>query len=309
MSGPNNKLKAVGYLLTAVCVATLQDAIVKGLQGGYPTWEAVAFRGATATPIFLAWGWMKGINLFALPPNWKFVVVRAVILFTAYMAFALAIATLSLANAAAIYFTMPFFVALMSAHAIGERVPLFRWIAILIGFGGVLVSVRPGSDTFQPASFLALYAAFGYAIGQLLSRKVAQAADPMVIANMQSLFYCGGSIVLGLIVNATKIDASASPTFAAFTRDFAWPTLSDLSLMMAMGLASCISSVFFVCAYQQAPASFVAPFEYSAFLWSILYGIVGFGDYPGRNTLLGAAIVIAAGLFMVITDRKRQTTG
>lgn len=309
MSGPNNKLKAIGFLLTAVCVATLQDAIVKGLQGGYPTWEAVAFRGATATPIFLAWGWMKGINLFALPANWKFVVLRAAILFTAYMAFALAIATLSLANAAAIYFTMPFLVALMSAHAIGERVPLFRWIAIVIGFGGVLVSVRPGGDSFQPASFLALYAAFGYAIGQLLSRKVSQAADPMVIANMQSLFYCGGSIVLGLIIMATKMDASASPTFAAFTREFAWPSLTDLSLMMAMGLASCISSVFFVRAYQQAQASFVAPFEYSSFLWSILYGIVGFGDYPGRTTLLGAAIVIAAGLFMVITDRKRQTTG
>ena len=309
MSGPNNKLKAVGFLLTAVCVATLQDAIVKGLQGGYPTWEAVAFRGATATPIFLAWGWMKGVDLFALPANWKFVVLRAAILFTAYMAFALAIATLPLANAAAIYFTMPFFVALMSAHAIGERVPVFRWIAILIGFGGVLVSVRPSSDTFQPASFLALYAAFGYAIGQLLSRKVSQAADPMVIANMQSLFYFGGSTLLGLIVMATKIDASASPTFAAFTREFAWPSLQDFSLMMGMGLASCISSVFFVRAYQQAQASFVAPFEYSAFLWSILYGIVGFGDYPGRATLMGAAIVIAAGLIIVAMDRKSHTTG
>ena len=309
MSGPNNRLKAVGFLLTAVCVATLQDAIVKGLQGGYPTWEAVAFRGATATPIFLAWGWMRGINLFALPANWKFITARAAILFTAYMAFALAIATLPLANAAAIYFTMPFFVALMSAHAIGERVPLFRWVAIGIGFGGVLVSVRPGSDTFQPASFLALYAAFGYAIGQLLSRKVSQTADPMVIANMQSLFYCGGSILLGLVIMATKIDASASPTFAALTRSFAWPSLQDLALMIGMGLASCISSVFFVRAYQQAQASFVAPFEYSAFLWSILYGIVGFSDYPGRTTLMGAGIVIAAGLFIVTIERKRHTTG
>ena len=309
MSGPNNKLKAVGFLLTAVCVATFQDAIVKGLQGGYPTWEAVAFRGATATPIFLAWGRAKGINLFALPANWKFVVLRAAILFTAYMAFALAIATLPLANAAAIYFTMPFFVALLSAHAIGERVPVFRWIAILIGFAGVLVSVRPGSDAFQPASILAFYAAFGYAIGQLLSRKVSQAADPMVIANMQSLFYLGGSLLLGAIIMASKVDAHASPTFAALTRSFTWPSLPDFSLMMLMGLASCISSVFFVRAYQQAPASFVAPFEYSAFLWSILYGIVGFGDYPTIPTLLGAMIVIGAGLFMVVMDRKSHTTG
>ena len=62
-------------------------------------------------------------------------------------------------------------------------------------------------------------------------------------------------------------------------------------------------------AYQQAQASFVAPFEYSAFLWSILYGIVGFGDYPTRATLMGAAIVIAAGLFMVMMDHKSHTTG
>ena len=309
MTGLDNKLKAVAYLLIAVCVATLQDAIVKGLQGGYPTWEAVAVRGATATPMLLAWGWFSGVNLFVLPANWKYVVARAAILFTAYMAFALSIATLPLANAAAIYFTMPFFVALMSAHAIGERVPFFRWIAIAIGFAGVLVSVRPGSETFQPASLLAFYAAFGYAVGQLLSRHVTRSTDPMVVANMQSLFYCGGSILLGLTIMTTRIDASASPTFAALTRSFAWPSLNDFALMTAMGLASCISSVFFVRAYQQAQASYVAPFEYSAFLWSILYGIVGFGDYPGRTTLLGAAIVIAAGLLMLATDRKRQTTG
>ncbi len=306
MSGYNNKLKAVGFVLTAICVATLQDAIVKSLQGGYPTWEAVAFRGATATPIFLIWGRFSGIKIFALPENWKPIIARAAILFSAYMAFALAISTLTLANAAAIYFTMPFFVALMSARALGERVPLFRWLAIIIGFGGVLVSVQPGSDTFQPASLLALYAAFGYAVGQLLSRKVSQTADPMVIANMQSLFYCGGSIVLGMLIMASKIDASASPTFAALTRAFVWPPLRDLGLMMAMGLASCISSVFFVRAYQQAQASYVAPFEYSAFLWSILYGIVGFSDYPRYATLLGAGIVIAAGLFMVAMDRKKR---
>ena len=309
MSGPNNKLRAITYLLLAIAFATSQDAIVKGLQGGYPTWEVVAFRGATALPPFLIWGYFARLNFFKLPSAWPLILLRSIILFSAYMAFALATATMPLANAVAIYFTMPFFVGALSGWALSEKVPTYRWMAIAIGFGGVLVSVRPGSETFSAAAILALYAAFGYAVGQILSRKISQGTDPLIIANMQSVLYFGGSVLIGVIISIFKIDASSAATFAALTKPFAWPPVKDLAVMSLMGLFSCLSSVFFVRAYQSAPASYVAPLEYSAMIFAVFYGITWFNDYPDYYTLMGAAIVIAAGLFMVAMDRKQQVAG
>ena len=305
----NHKLRAVWFILIAITFATSQDAIVKAMSGAYPTWEAVAFRGATATPVFVAWAVLAGVNPFTRRAAWGLMFIRAVILFSAYMAFALAIATLPLANAVAIYFTMPFFIGGLSGWALGEKVPAHRWLAIVLGFIGVLISVRPGAETYHPASLLALYSAFGYAIGQMLSRKISQTTDPLLIANLQSLFYFGGSLVFGAITIGLNLDASSSPTFAAMTRSFVWPAPIDLSLMGLMGVFSCISSVFFVRAYQAAPASFVAPLEYSAMLFAVTYGIIWFKDYPDFYTLAGAGVVIAAGLFMVAMDHKHQTIG
>ncbi len=309
MNGPNNKMRASAYLLMAIAFATSQDAIVKGLQGGYSTWEVVAFRGATALPPFLLWGYFARLNFFWLPSAWRLILLRSIILFSAYMAFALATATMPLANAVAIYFTMPFFVGALSSWALHENVPPYRWMAIAIGFSGVLVSVRPGSETFSAGAVLALYAALGYAIGQVLSRKISQATDPLIIANMQSVFYFGGSALIGLCVYLFRIDASAAPGFAALTKPFIWPPLKDFAVMALMGLFSCLSSVFFVRAYQAAPASFVAPLEYSAMIFAVFYGITWFNDYPDYYTLLGAGIVIAAGLFMVAMDRKGRAAG
>ncbi len=309
MSGPNNKLKAIAYILAAIAFATSQDAIVKSLQGGYSTWEAVAFRGAFAIPPFLAWGYFARLQFLTVPPVWRLMLLRSIILFSAYMAFALAIATIPLANAVAIYFTMPFFVGSLSGIALGEKVPAYRWFAIVIGFGGVLVSVRPGSETVSAAALLALYSALGYALGQLLSRKISQSADPIIIANMQTVLYLVGSLSIGAVVSVFHIDASSSAGFAALTKPFVWPAAKDLGMMGLMGLLSCVSSVFFVRAYQAAPANFVAPLEYSAMIFAVIYGIAWFNDYPDFYTLMGAGIVIAAGLFMVTMDRKYQTTG
>ncbi len=306
MSMAANKKRAITMVLVAIAFATSQDAIVKAMSGGYPTWETVFFRGLFALPVFIVWLVWAKVPLWPLPQHWRLVLLRSVILFSAYMAFALAIATLPLANAVAIYFTMPFFVCALSGWFLGEAVPGYRWAAIFMGFMGVLISVRPGSETFQPASVLALYSALGYAVGQMLGRKVARDVDPLIIANMQSVFYLVGAAVIGAAVLGLGIDASNAPSFAALTRAWAMPPPLDLAVLAVMGVFSAISSVFFVKAYQAAPANFVAPFEYSAMIAALFYGVVWFHDYPDGWTLSGAAIVVAAGLAMLWRDAHLQ---
>lgn len=311
MTLPNNVPRAIIFLLGAIGFATSQDAIAKAMASGYPAYETVAMRGLTATPVLFLWAWFEGESLLNIPKAWRLITLRSFILFTAYMAFVLSIATLPLANAVAIYFTMPFFVAALSGWLLGERVPAYRWIAIIVGFIGVVVSVRPGTETFQPASLLALYSALGYALGQIMSRRLSLGTGALMIANFQSLFYLFGCLVLGGVIAGFDLHAGSFQTFSSLTTPLAMPTLHDLGLMTLMGFFSALSSVYFIKAYQAAPTNFVAPFEYSAMIWAIAYGVIFFSDYPDMWTLAGAGIVVAAGLFMLWWDsrRKPQTIG
>ena len=158
---------------------------------------------------------------------------------------------------------------------------------------------------------MALYSALGYAVGQMMSRKLSQGSDPLLIANAQSLVYLVGSLILGVVVLGFGIQAGDDLTLASLTKPLAWPTLIDFLVMCLMGLFSALSSVFFIKAYQAAPANFVAPFEYSAIIWATCYGVIFFHDFPDTWTLAGAAIVVAAGLSMLWRSAapKPQTIG
>lgn len=301
-----HKLKAVAFITLAVGLATSQDAIVKYLTGTFPAYETVAFRGLMAIPFLLFWQ-ARGVGFAALKtPMLRLVVLRSLILCTAYFAFVLAIAVMPLANAVAIYFTMPFFMAAMVGRGLGEKVPLYRWLAIGIGFVGVMITLRPGVSTFQPASLLAFYSAFGYAVGQMMSRHLSQTVPPIVISNWQNVFYIGFSILVGLIVYASGY--SGTDLMPSLTKSFQWPQSSEFLKLIALGIFSAVSATAFISAYKNAEANFVAPFEYTAMIWAVLFGIFVFNDFPDFYTWVGAAVVIGAGLFMLVMDHSRTRT-
>jgi drug/metabolite transporter (DMT)-like permease len=298
-----HKLKAIGFIILAVGLATSQDAIVKYMTGTFPAYETVAFRGLAALPFLLAWQ-ARGPGFKALnTPLLGLVMLRSLILCTAYFSFVLAIAVMPLANAVAIYFTMPFFMAAMVGKGLGEKVPLYRWFAIIVGFVGVVITLRPGASTFQPASLFALYSAFGYAVGQMMSRHISQTVSPIVISNWQNLFYVGFAILVGLAVYAMGF--AGTDLMPSLTKPFQWPGTSEIVKLVILGLFSAIGATAFISAYQNAEANFVAPFEYTAMIWAVLFGIFVFNDFPDIYTWVGAAVVIAAGLFMLAMDHSR----
>jgi drug/metabolite transporter (DMT)-like permease len=305
MIAGQDKLKAIAFITLAVGLATSQDAIVKYMTGAFPAYETVAFRGLAAAPFLLVWQ-IYTIGLKALnTPKLGLVMLRSLILCTAYFSFVLAIAVMPLANGVAIYFTMPFFMAAMVGKGLGEKVPLYRWLAIAIGFCGVVITLQPGYGSFQPASLLALYSAFGYAVGQMMSRHLSQTVPPIVISNWQNFFYVGASILIGLAVYASGYNGSQA--MPSLTKAFAWPGSSEFGRLFLLGIFSAISATCFISAYKHAEANFVAPFEYTAMIWAVIFGVTIFGDIPDQWTVVGALIVIGAGLFMLWQDsRKRQ---
>ncbi len=186
-----NRRRAAVLALIAIAMATTQDAIVKSMSGTYPAYETVIIRCVSSLPLLL--GWLLATQGMAAlrTPQWPLVLLRSLILCSAYFAFILAISAMPMANAISIYFTMPFFVAGLAGPLLHERVPIYRVVAIIIGFIGVLIMERPGWVTFEPAALLALYSAAGYAVGQMLGRKLSDDVAPVVIANYPERYLSG----------------------------------------------------------------------------------------------------------------------
>ena len=305
-SSGDNKARAAVLVLLAIGLASTQDAIVKAMSGTYPVYETMLIRGLTSLPILGVWlAHTHGLR-HSVTPLWPRILLRALILCSAYLAFILSIAAMPIANMVAIYFTMPFFVAGLAGPFLGERVPYYRWIAIIAGFAGVIVMVRPGVQAFEPASLLALYSAFGYAVGQMMGRDLAQRVEPLVIANWQNAVYFVFAAVVGLIAQASGFAGESHKSLAFLTRPFVWPTLPDFLLLSAVGVLAAFAMMSFISAYKLAESNFVAPFEYSGMVWAVLFGLLFFNDFPDLWTWSGMAIVAGAGLFMLVMDRRAR---
>lgn len=297
-----NKLLAIACVLAAVSFASTQDALVKLVSGFYPVHEALFFRCLAAQPILLYLVLRDGGRARLMTAHWPRIALRGAILCSAYLAFVLSIAAVPIANSVAIYFTMPLFAAALAGPMLGERVPPHRWIAILVGFCGVILAQPPERGLLQPAALLALWAAVGYAIGQLMGRRLSIHVQPTVMSFHQNLVYLAVALALAAVFSSIDVGAGADKSFDFLSRGWIRPSPDHLALLLGLGILAAFGMVLFSTAYKYAPASFVAPFEYSTIFWALGFGIILWGDAPDGRVVIGAAIVMAAGLFMMWRD-------
>jgi drug/metabolite transporter (DMT)-like permease len=292
------------FVLGAVGLASTQDAVVKYMSSGYPAYETLLLRCIGSVPVIVFMLWREGKGWSIATPLLPLVLLRAAILSAAYLSFVLSIAAMPIANAVAIYFTMPFFVAGLAGPLLHERVRPHRWAAIVAGFLGVLIMVRPGAGVFEPAAVLALLSAMGYAVGQMLGRPLSQKVAPIIIATWQNFVYAGLAIGLGLLFNLVDFGTFTHPSLVFLSRPWVWPGAFDATLLLGHGVLAGCAMIMFINAYRLAETNFVAPFEYSAMIWAVGFGLVLFGDFPDLYTWIGAAVVIAAGILMILRDRQ-----
>jgi drug/metabolite transporter (DMT)-like permease len=299
----DNRLAGVLNLCAAVAIASTLDALTKYLSGTYPVHEVMVVRCLVSVPFFIAMMAYERSFGGIIPRHFAWVTLRGLILASANLSFYLAIAAIPMADAVAIYFTMPFFVAALVAPMLGERVRVYRWAAIAAGFAGVMLMIRPGSGVFEPAALLALWSAFGYGTGQAMARPLSGVVPSSVIVFHQNIIYLLLAAVLAAIFGAGAFASESHASLSFLTAPWVAPTARDLGLMVLFGLMSAAAMPLFVLAYKLAEANFIAPFEYTAMFWAVLWGVILFNDFPDQWTWAGASIVIGAGLFMLSMDR------
>jgi drug/metabolite transporter (DMT)-like permease len=283
-----NRLTGIGFISLTYLLFTLLDGSAKWLVASVPVLVVVWLRFLTHTLIVSALLFpVRGMALVRTR-HLRWHLVRGLMFMAMTGMNFWALQYLQLTVTASIFFTVPILVALMSAPLLGERLDARRWAAILIGFAGVLVIVRPGSASFHPAMLLSMANAVLYAMFNLMTRKLAAYDPPGTIQFLPALVAS-----IGL----------APFAIAAWRSPQGW--LEWLMLCM-LGVFGGTGHHLLALAHRYAPASTLAPFLYQQILYMALFGYLVFGNVPDKEVWIGAAIVIGSGLYLFSRERRAR---
>ena len=276
---PRSGTAGLGVVLYLVGVGlfAVNDALGKWLVADYGVGQLMMLRsigaGVVLAPMILSLK-VKLVDRRQAPLQVARVLCAAVDTFAFYYATRF----MPLADVMTFYMATPLIVTALSAPLLGEKVERFRWIAVLIGFVGVLIALRPSPQMFSWGAPIALFGATSFALSQTLTREL-RGIHWLPLVFWQ---FIGGGLL------------------GAATIPWAWatPSLFDLALMFLLGVVAMVCFVFIVRALALAPASVLAPLQYSAIVWAAILGWLIWRDAPTLPILVGNAIIIASGLYV-----------
>ena len=282
--------RAVVMMLACVLVFCLMDAMLKALSAHYSPFQVAALRGASSLPWLVAWAAMTTGLRPLLRARWSLHLLRGAIGIMMMAAFVFALQTLPLSTAYTIFFVAPLLITALSVPILREHVGPRRWTAIALGFVGVLVVLRPGSAGILTTAGLAvLLAAFGYAASAITVRILARTDSTQSMVVWLMLFMAVGA------------GALAWPEWRGIQAQHAW-------LVFGLGVSGALGQYLITEAFRLGEASLLAPLEYTALVWGVLLDATLWGVLPGAVTWLGAAIIVASGLYMFRRERVLETS-
>ena len=283
---PPNQRAAIGWLFAGIALFATMDAAAKWVGRSYPLTAAVWLR--YLVPTLLVGSYLvvtRGLK-FAHAARPAIQILRGITLVISTLCFWTALSHLPLVEAVTVSFVCPTMVVIFSALLLGARPQRTHWIALLIGFVGVLIALRPGLTHTGIGAIAALASAAFYALYLVLTRKVADQADALVL-----LFHANaiGALALTVLAPAT----ARMPNIPA-----EWMILPALGVFGALGHWCMIK------AYSIADASTLAPFMYAQLLVATFYGWLIYDNLPDGFTLLGMLVILASGLYVLSEGRK-----
>jgi len=273
----------------AFCLV-VNDAIAKWLVAYYEPLQVIFMRNLLAAPMIAAMvvsvgGWSalrtRHLRVHAL---------RGLLLVAGAGSFFLSLRTLPLAEATALFFAAPIFITALSVPLLGERVGWRRWAAVVVGFAGVLIIVRPGAAAFQPASMLAVATALLYAIAMIATRWIGRGDSVWTMMLYLTLFPL---LFSGLLVPL----------------QWQTPALSHLPIFVGIAVFGTLGMTLISQAFRLAPAAVVAPFDYTALIWASVLGWLLWSEIPAIWAYAGTAVIVASGIYIVVRETRVAAGG
>ncbi|TIO07500.1 DMT family transporter [Mesorhizobium sp.] len=278
-----------GILFTgaAYFLFSAQDASIKLLVASMTVWQIMFFRSMT---ILVACAAIGGRRLFADTARSPIVgpmFVRSAFTLAAWLCYYNAARYLQLAELTTIYYAAPIIVTVLSVIMLGEKVPILRWLAVLIGFAGVFVACDPARLGLSMPMLLVLAAALLWGIAIVLLRKMAMAERSMVQLILNNFYFLIFSALPALLL-------------------WQMPDWGQVLLLISVGALGGVAQYLLFEGMKRAPVSIVAPFEYTSLVWAFALGYAIWGDVPRHEVFLGAALIVAAGLLIIGNEHFRK---
>ncbi len=294
-------------LVVGIAVFSLQDVILKRLSGEYPLYQAMIIRSLTAVPLLLIIVRVLDGRLSTITtPNWGWMLARGFLNFVAYTAYYLGLAAMPMADTVALFFTAPLFITIAAALIFKERIGPMNLLALLAGFAGMLMIFNPSASVFDPAAFLPVLGAFGYALTQLATRVLGRTETAGAMTFWGNLTFLASALALAAVFGSGAYEGATHPSLAFLTRGWQAMPARDLMLFMACGLIASIGLSLLTYAYRVAPSSSVAPFEYSFIIWGVLWGWLFWAQLPTDLAWGGIALLIGAGLLVIRAEAQKE---
>jgi drug/metabolite transporter (DMT)-like permease len=289
-----NVLKAISLKVMSALLFAVMSALVRFLGERYPVGQIVFFRSAFAIlPVVLIYAWRNELAAAVRTVRPLGHVGRGLISICGMFCNFSALARLPIVDATAISFASPLITVAFSAIFLKERVRIYRWSAVIVGFGGILVMLAPNFDPALHAAGVMTTLGVAFAIG--------------------GAFCNAGSVIQTRRLTETETTSSIVFYFSLIcalaglaTWPFGWlvPTWPELAALVTVGLCGGIAHILLTESYRLAPASLVAPFDYTSMVWAFLLGYFFFNELPTVYVFVGAAIIAAAGLFVIWRERQ-----
>lgn len=283
-SGTERPFPAIGLVLLAVSLFSVMDSLSKRLVEHLDPIEVVWGRYLAILILLASLVLRRPSLLRTARPRLQ--LLRGIAILGAAVLFIAGLKRLPMADCTAIGFASPLMVTALSIPLLGERVGARRWSAVAVGFLGVLIVVRPGSGAIGTAALWPLASAACWALGLVLTRRMAGIDPPLTTLFLSSL--------AGFVLSSLALPVVWQPA-----------SLLDGATMAAMGALSAAGQYLLIAAFTRGAASLLAPFSYSQMIWSTLMGYLVFGAVPVASTWCGALIIIASGVYIAHRERLR----
>jgi drug/metabolite transporter (DMT)-like permease len=275
-------LTSVAYLLF-----TAHDAAVKLLVVSFAVWQILFFRSLTILAGCLALGGPGLIRRTIRSPVVKPMFLRSFLLAAAWFSFYTAARDMQLAELTTIYFAAPIIITVLAIVVLGERVSPMGWIAVLTGFAGVFIACNPAALGLSWPVMLVLFAAFAWALAIVLLRKIALHEKSIVQMTLNNSFF---------------VAITAVPLVVSWQT----PSLTQSLMMAGVGVIGGGAQFLLIEGMKRAQASVLAPFEYTSLVWAFALGYLIWGDIPREEVFLGAALIVSAGLMVIVGQHLRR---
>lgn len=279
-------LRGALFMVISMAAFTVNDAIAKFVSDSMNMAQVMLVRGVFASMLVGVIAWQSGALIQLRHAFDSMVMLRVAGDAAGTLTFLLALQHLPLANVSAILQALPLAVAMGAALFLGEGVGWRRWLAISVGFIGVLIVVRPGVEGFSVHSLLVLACVLFCAVRDLATRRIPEAIPSLLVSAVTS-------------IAITILGAALLPAMGGWT-----PMQPSMVLYLALAaVLVLIGYQFIIMAMRVGDISFIAPFRYTALLWAIALSIVIFGDFPDSAMIMGSAIIVASGLYTLYRER------